>query len=87
MRFLHSGGIGNRQFGWPASRTFGTACGKHNAAGGRTDRGHEFCHLRHSNQDRSFFRLVGTILPDRKARRAWLDQNEHFLTLRRVEPT
>jgi hypothetical protein len=70
MRVLHSWVIGTRQFGWPASRTSGTACGKYNAAGGRTDRGHEFFQLRHSNQDWSFFGLVGTILPDRKARRA-----------------
>lgn len=48
---------------------------------------HELCHLRHRTHDRSFWGLVGTILPDWEARKAWLDQNEHFLTLRRVEPT
>ncbi len=48
---------------------------------------HELCRLRHSNHDRTFWRLVGTILPDRKGRKAWLGQNENFLTLRRVEST
>ncbi|ANC92501.1 M48 family peptidase [Azospirillum humicireducens] len=48
---------------------------------------HELCHLRHRTHDRAFWALVGTILPDWEARKAWLDQNEHFLTLRRVEPT
>lgn len=48
---------------------------------------HELCHLRHRTHDRAFWGLVGTILPDWEARKAWLDQNEHFLTLRRVEPT
>ena len=48
---------------------------------------HELCHLRHRNHDREFWRLVGTILPDWQTRKAWLDGNEHFLTLRRLEPT
>ncbi|MGR0189069.1 M48 family metallopeptidase [Azospirillum aestuarii] len=48
---------------------------------------HELCHLRHRTHDRAFWGLVGTILPDWEARKAWLDQNEYFLTLRRVEPT
>ncbi|CAO3413384.1 YgjP family zinc-dependent metalloprotease [Azospirillum argentinense] len=48
---------------------------------------HELCHLRHRTHDRAFWGLVGTILPDWETRKAWLDQNEHFLTLRRVEPT
>ena len=47
---------------------------------------HELCHLRHRNHDRDFWRSVGTILPDWEARKAWLDGNEHFLTLRRVGP-
>lgn len=48
---------------------------------------HELCHLRHRNHDRDFWGLVGTILPDWEARKMWLDQNEHFLSLRRVEAT
>lgn len=48
---------------------------------------HELCHLRHRTHDRAFWGLVGTILPDWDARKAWLERNEHFLTLRRVEPT
>ncbi|QCN95312.1 M48 family peptidase [Azospirillum argentinense] len=48
---------------------------------------HELCHLRHRTHDWAFWGLVGSILPDWEARKAWLDQNEHFLTLRRVEPT
>lgn len=47
---------------------------------------HELCHLRHRNHDRQFWGLVGSILPDWEARKAWLDENEHFLTLQRVEP-
>lgn len=48
---------------------------------------HELCHLRHRNHDRSFWGVVGSILPDWENRKAWLDRNEHFLSLRRVEPT
>ncbi|MEP9400151.1 SprT family zinc-dependent metalloprotease [Mesorhizobium sp. KR2-14] len=48
---------------------------------------HELCHLRHRNHDRDFWGLIGTILPDWEVRKAWLDQNEHFLALRRVEAT
>jgi predicted metal-dependent hydrolase len=46
---------------------------------------HELCHLRHRTHDREFWGLVGTILPDWEARKAWLDQNEQFLELRRIE--
>jgi predicted metal-dependent hydrolase len=46
---------------------------------------HELCHLRHRNHDRSFWGLVGTILPDWEVRKAWLDENEHLLSLQRVE--
>ena len=48
---------------------------------------HELCHLRERNHDPAFWRLVGTLLPDWERRKAWLDQNEGFLTLRRIEPT
>lgn len=48
---------------------------------------HELCHLRHRPDDRAFWGLVGTILPDWEARKAWLDQKEHFLTLLRLEST
>ncbi len=48
---------------------------------------HELCHLRHRNHDHGFWELVGTLLPDWETRKAWLDANEHFLDLRRVEPT
>jgi predicted metal-dependent hydrolase len=47
---------------------------------------HELCHLRHRNHDQEFWNLVGSILPDWEARKAWLNQNEYFLTLRRLEP-
>lgn len=33
---------------------------------------HELCHLEHLNHDRSFWRLVGKILPDYKAAKAQL---------------
>jgi predicted metal-dependent hydrolase len=48
---------------------------------------HELCHLRHRTHDRAFWGLVGSILPDWEIRKAWLDANEHFLSLRRVEAT
>jgi predicted metal-dependent hydrolase len=47
---------------------------------------HELCHLRHRSHDRDFWALVATILPDWKVRKAWLDHNEHFLALRRLDP-
>jgi predicted metal-dependent hydrolase len=47
---------------------------------------HELCHLRHRTHDRDFWGLVGTILPNWEAKKAWLDQNEQFLELRRVKP-
>jgi predicted metal-dependent hydrolase len=46
---------------------------------------HELCHLRHRNHDRGFWSLVGSILPDWESRKDWLDRNEHFLNLERVE--
>src|SRR3954464_9172769 len=47
---------------------------------------HELCHLRHRTHDQAFWTLVGTILPDWEVRKAWLDRNEHFLKLQRVQP-
>jgi hypothetical protein len=47
---------------------------------------HELCHLRHRNHDHAFWELVGSILRDWETRKGWLDENEHFLDLRRVEP-
>lgn len=48
---------------------------------------HELCHLRHRTHDRDFWGLVGTILPDWEARKAWLDQNEQFLQMSRLSPS
>lgn len=36
---------------------------------------HEMCHLVHMNHDRSFWRLVGKILPDHETRTQWLARN------------
>jgi hypothetical protein len=36
---------------------------------------HELCHMTHLNHDRSFWRLVGKLLPDYKARQDWLQQS------------
>lgn len=36
---------------------------------------HEMCHLVHMNHDRSFWRLVGKILPDYETRTQWLASN------------
>jgi predicted metal-dependent hydrolase len=47
---------------------------------------HELCHLRERNHDRAFWGLVGSILPDWEARKGWLDENEHVLGWRRIEP-
>ncbi len=42
---------------------------------------HELCHLKHMNHDRSFWRLVGSILPDYKDRQEYLKKYGQFLTL------
>lgn len=42
---------------------------------------HELCHLKHMNHDRSFWRLVGSILPDYKERQEYLKKYGQFLTL------
>lgn len=36
---------------------------------------HELCHIHHMNHDRSFWRKVGSILPDYKKRMQLLEQN------------
>jgi len=36
---------------------------------------HEMCHMVHLNHDRSFWRLVGKIIPDYKEREIWLAQS------------
>jgi len=36
---------------------------------------HEMCHMVHMNHDRSFWRLVGKILPDYEERKSWLAQS------------
>jgi predicted metal-dependent hydrolase len=47
---------------------------------------HELCHLQHRNHGKGFWGLVGSLLPDWEIRKSWLDHNEHFLSLRRIEP-
>jgi predicted metal-dependent hydrolase len=47
---------------------------------------HEMCHLKHRNHEPEFWNLVGRILPDWEARKAWLDKNEHMLGWERVAP-
>lgn len=42
---------------------------------------HELCHLLHMNHDRSFWRLVGSILPDYKKRQEFLNLYGCALTL------
>lgn len=42
---------------------------------------HEMCHLRYNDHSPDFWGLVEAILPDYAKRKAWLDQNEHMLSL------
>lgn len=42
---------------------------------------HELCHLTHMNHDRSFWRLLGSILPDYKQRQDFLLRFGHNMTL------
>ncbi|AOT73266.1 M48 family metallopeptidase [Geosporobacter ferrireducens] len=42
---------------------------------------HELCHLIHMNHDRSFWRRVGSILPDYKKRQELLMRLGHYMTL------
>ncbi|WP_150275921.1 M48 family metallopeptidase [Paenibacillus tepidiphilus] len=42
---------------------------------------HELCHLQHMNHDRSFWRLVGSIMPDYPEKEAYLARYGQFMTL------
>ncbi|NRF94226.1 M48 family metallopeptidase [Paenibacillus frigoriresistens] len=42
---------------------------------------HELCHLLHMNHDRSFWRRVGSIMPDYKEKEAYLARHGHAMTL------
>lgn len=42
---------------------------------------HEVCHLLEMNHSKAFWHLVGSVMPEYRAQRAWLKQNAHMLTL------
>ncbi|WP_379135357.1 M48 family metallopeptidase [Paenibacillus sp. sgz500958] len=42
---------------------------------------HELCHLLHMNHDRSFWRRLGSIMPDYKAKEEYLARHGQFMTL------
>ncbi|SDM21836.1 hypothetical protein SAMN05428961_111106 [Paenibacillus sp. OK060] len=42
---------------------------------------HELCHIHHMNHDRSFWRRVGSIMPDYKAKEDYLMRNGRAMTL------
>lgn len=42
---------------------------------------HELCHLTHMNHDRSFWRRVGSVMPDYKEKEAYLDRYGHAMTM------
>ncbi|UQZ34881.1 hypothetical protein C2I18_15875 [Paenibacillus sp. PK3_47] len=42
---------------------------------------HELCHLLHMNHDRSFWRRLGSIMPDYKEKEAYLARFGQFMTL------
>jgi predicted metal-dependent hydrolase len=42
---------------------------------------HELCHLIHMNHDRSFWRRVGSIMPDYKEKQEFLERYGHSMTL------
>ncbi|MHA6533903.1 M48 family metallopeptidase [Paenibacillus sp. BAC0078] len=42
---------------------------------------HELCHLLHMNHDRSFWRRLGSIMPDYKEKEAYLARHGQFMTL------
>lgn len=41
---------------------------------------HELCHLHHMNHDRSFWRRVGSIMPDYKEKEAYLARHGHSMS-------
>lgn len=47
---------------------------------------HEICHLRYRSHAPEFWRLLGSILPDWEIRKKWLDNNEHLLGWKKLEP-
>jgi predicted metal-dependent hydrolase len=42
---------------------------------------HELCHLTHMNHDRSFWRRIGSIMPDYKEKEEFLARHGHAMTL------
>jgi hypothetical protein len=42
---------------------------------------HELCHLTHMNHDRSFWRRVGSVMPDYKAKEEFLARYGQAMTL------
>ncbi len=42
---------------------------------------HELCHLLHMNHDRSFWRCVGSVLPDYKKRQEFLENYGGYLSI------
>ena len=42
---------------------------------------HEMCHMVHLNHDRSFWRLVGKIIPDYEQRENWLNFSNWKMTV------
>ncbi|WP_037284353.1 M48 family metallopeptidase [Saccharibacillus sacchari] len=42
---------------------------------------HELCHLHHMNHDRSFWRKLGSVLPDYKEREAYLNRYGNFMVM------
>lgn len=42
---------------------------------------HELCHLLHMNHDRSFWRRLGSVMPDYKEKEAYLARQGQFMTL------
>lgn len=42
---------------------------------------HEMCHMVHLNHDRSFWRLVGKLMPDYKEQEKWLESSSWKMTI------